>query len=82
MPCACGGFVSRKRDEKFLEPIPPFVAWLERSQIATNRWARYYELDTNKPIYGDRMARSITPSGEISAERPARLRMGGRLWHS
>jgi len=56
-------------DEKFLEPIPPFVAWLERSQIATNRWARYYELDTNKPIYGDRDGKIHYTVGEISAER-------------
>lgn len=38
-------------DEKYLEPIPRAIAWFERSQIAPNRWARFYELETNKPLY-------------------------------
>ncbi len=38
-------------DEKYLEPIPRALAWFERSQIAPDRWARFYELATNKPLY-------------------------------
>jgi hypothetical protein len=41
-------------DAKFLEPIPPFIAWLKRSEIEPGKWARCYELETNKPVYGDR----------------------------
>jgi len=38
-------------EERFLEPIPRALAWFERSQIAPNRWARFYELETNRPLY-------------------------------
>jgi PelA/Pel-15E family pectate lyase len=38
-------------EERFLAPIPRALAWFERSQIAPNRWARFYELGTNRPLY-------------------------------
>ncbi|HID07422.1 MAG TPA: pectic acid lyase, partial [Armatimonadetes bacterium] len=41
-------------DEKYLKPIPAAIAWLERSQIAPNLWARFYELGTNRPLYFNR----------------------------
>jgi hypothetical protein len=56
-------------DEKFLEPLPAFVAWLKRSGIGPKRWARYYELETNRPIYGDRDGRIHYTLSEISPER-------------
>jgi hypothetical protein len=56
-------------DQKFLQPIPAFIAWLQRSQIGPNRWARLYELGSNKPIYGDRDGEIHYTLGEISAER-------------
>lgn len=56
-------------EPKFLEPIPPFVAWLKRSQIGTDRWARYYELETNQPIYGDRDGKVHYTLAEVSDER-------------
>lgn len=56
-------------DEKFLKPAPAFFAWLQRSQISSNRWARLYELETNKPIYGDRDGKIHYTLDEISAER-------------
>ena len=31
-------------DEKFLQPIPAFIASLKRSEIVPDKWARYYEL--------------------------------------
>ncbi len=40
-------------EQRFLAPIAAAVAWLERSAIAPGRWARLYELGTNRPIYGD-----------------------------
>ena len=42
------------KDEKYLAPIPKAISWLEESKIAENRWARLYEVKTNRPIYGDR----------------------------
>jgi len=56
-------------DEKFLRPISAFRAWLQRSQLSTNRWARLYELETNRPIYGDRDGVIHYTLEEISAER-------------
>ena len=38
-------------DEKYLEPIPKAITFLERSLLSDGRLARYYELGTNKPLY-------------------------------
>ena len=38
-------------EEKYLTPIPPAVAWLQRSRLPDGRWARFYELQTNRPLY-------------------------------
>ncbi|MBM4039016.1 MAG: hypothetical protein FJ290_10940 [Planctomycetes bacterium] len=40
-------------DAKYLEPIPAALDWLERSRLAGDRprWARFYELGTNRPLY-------------------------------
>ena len=54
---------------KFLQPIPAFVAWLKRSEIGPNRWARFYELGTNRPLYGDRDGQLHYTLEELSAER-------------
>ena len=42
------------KDERYLGPVPKAIAWLEASKIENNRWARLYEVGTNRPIYGDR----------------------------
>jgi hypothetical protein len=42
------------RDGKYLKPIPKAIAWLKKSKIGDNLWARLYEVGSNKPIYGDR----------------------------
>lgn len=40
-------------DAKYLEPIPAALDWLERSKLpgGGSRWARFYELITNRPLY-------------------------------
>lgn len=38
-------------DAKYLAPIPPALAYLRRSLLPDGRLARYYELQTNKPLY-------------------------------
>lgn len=38
-------------DDKYLEPIPKALKYLERSRLPDGRLARYYELRTNKPLY-------------------------------
>lgn len=42
------------KDNKYLEPIPLALEWLENSKIGDDKWARLYEEGTNKPVYGDR----------------------------
>lgn len=56
-------------EERFLEPIPRALAWFERSEIRPGIWARYYELGTNRPIYGDRDGKVYYALSEISEER-------------
>lgn len=38
-------------DEKYLAPIQPALAWLERSKLPDGKHARFYELKTNKPLF-------------------------------
>lgn len=56
-------------ERRYLEPIPPFIEWLKRSQLGPDRWARLYELGSNKPLYGDRDGLIHYTLGEISEER-------------
>ncbi len=38
-------------DAKYLEPIPKALDWYKRSALPNGRWARFYELKTNRPLY-------------------------------
>lgn len=38
-------------DRRYLEPIPRALAYLRASQLPDGRLARFYELQTNKPLY-------------------------------
>lgn len=38
-------------DEKYKTAIPPALDWLERSQLDDGQFARFYELETNRPLY-------------------------------
>ncbi|MBL8830741.1 MAG: pectic acid lyase [Planctomycetaceae bacterium] len=38
-------------DAKFLEPFPRALAYFKRSRLADGRLSRYYELQTNRPLY-------------------------------
>jgi len=41
-------------DAKYLAPIPRAIAYLRKSQLADGRLARFYELETNRPLYFER----------------------------
>jgi hypothetical protein len=41
-------------DRKYLEPIPPALAYLKKCRLPDGRMARYYELQTNRPLYMNR----------------------------
>ncbi len=69
-------------EERFMECIPSAIGWLERSRIpapvgfrdvrgpiADGLWARFYELGTNTPVFGDRDRKVHYVYGEISEER-------------
>ncbi|MBM3876108.1 MAG: hypothetical protein FJ386_05230 [Verrucomicrobia bacterium] len=62
-------------DAKYLAPIPAALEWFKRSEIAPNVWARYYELHTNKQLFGDRDGKIYYRIEDISAER-----RGGYSW--
>lgn len=47
-------------DTKYLEPVPRAVAWLKRSLLPDGRLARYYALETNRPLYMARDGRDYS----------------------
>lgn len=51
-------------DQKFLEPFPAALNWLSNSRLDNGKWARFYELGTNKPLYCDADDYSLTYSDE------------------
>lgn len=38
-------------EPRFLEPIPRALAWAKAAQLPDGRMARFYELQTNRPLY-------------------------------
>lgn len=38
-------------DPKYREPLPAAIAWFQRSRLPDGKWARFYELKTNRPLY-------------------------------
>ncbi|HUR59343.1 MAG TPA: pectate lyase [Opitutaceae bacterium] len=56
-------------DKKYLEPMPRAIAWFKRSEIRPGTWARMYELETNKPVYGDRDGKFHYTLEELTEER-------------
>jgi len=56
-------------DARYLEPLPCAFAWFKRSEMSPGIWARYYELHTNKPIFGDRDGKIYYRLEDISEER-------------
>jgi hypothetical protein len=38
-------------DDKYLKPIQPALAWFERSKLPDGTHARFYEFQTNKPLF-------------------------------
>ncbi|MEE2888452.1 MAG: pectate lyase [Planctomycetota bacterium] len=62
---------------RFLRAFAAADKWLTRSQLPGGQWARFYELKTNKPIYGDRDGRVHYDLAEISEER-----RNGYSWQS
>lgn len=47
-------------DKKHLAPIEPAIAWMKRSLLADGQIARFYELQTNRPLYFVRDSYELT----------------------
>lgn len=56
-------------DDRYIKPVPAAVAWFKRSALSPGLWARLYELETNRPIYGDRDKKIHYTREELSDER-------------
>jgi len=54
---------------KYLDPVPDALRWLRDSRLANGRWARFYELGTNKPLYYDWGRKRVSSIRELSPER-------------
>jgi hypothetical protein len=52
-------------EEKYLQPIAPAVAWFRRSRLADGRWARFYELRTNRPLYFTRQYELVYTADDL-----------------
>ena len=67
-------------EERFLAPIDPALAWLKRSVLPDGSLARFYELETNRPLYFVRDTYELTYSDadmprHYSFKRPAGRRI-------
>ena len=38
-------------EKKYLRAVGPAVEWFQKSSVGNNKWARFYELKTNRPLY-------------------------------
>ncbi len=56
-------------NKRYLEPVAAAVAWFKRSALSPGLWSRFYELGTNRPIYGDRDKKIHYTLEELSEER-------------
>ena len=52
-------------DDKYLKPIPRALEYLQKSQIAPGRLARFYELRTNRPLYFTRDYQLTYDDGDL-----------------
>lgn len=48
------------KDARYLQPIPSALAFLKKSILPDGRLARFYELETNKPLYMTRSGKAYS----------------------
>jgi len=53
-------------DTRLLKPVPAALAWLKRSELPNGKLARYYELQSNKPLYMARKGKTYSPTHDDS----------------
>lgn len=54
-------------EERFLHAVRPAAKWLEASQMKNGLWARFYELETNRPIYVSRDGKLAYDASNVRA---------------
>ena len=52
-------------ERRFLKPIPPAIEYLRRSRLVDGRLARFYELQTNRPLYFTRDYQLTLDDGDL-----------------
>jgi hypothetical protein len=52
-------------DRKYIEPVPRAIEYLQQSQLADGKLARFYELGTNKPLYFTRKYELTYDDGDL-----------------
>jgi hypothetical protein len=55
--------------EKYLEPIPDALDWLEKCQLPNGLWPRFVEIGTGRALYYDRGRIRVDTVDELSLER-------------
>jgi len=55
------------KDRAYLAPIPRALSYLKSSRLADGRLARYYEMQTNRPLYMSRRGKTYTLTYDDSA---------------
>jgi PelA/Pel-15E family pectate lyase len=61
-------------DEVFRAAAERGVDWLRRSQISSGQWARFYDIDTNTPIFSDRKGNRYRRLRDIPQEEQSTYR--------
>lgn len=57
----------RTGDAKYLEPVPPALAYLRKSLLPNGQLARYYELQSNRPLYMTKRYELTYDDGDVPA---------------
>lgn len=52
-------------EKRFLEPVPAALAYLKNSQLEGGKLARFYELQTNKPLYFTKQYELTYDDGDV-----------------
>lgn len=56
-------------DTKLVAAVTAAVDWFRKSETDGNRWARFYQIGTGRPIFGDRDKSIHDDVNDLSAER-------------
>ena len=70
---------SKVSDHRVDAAIGKGGTWLESVMVEPNRWARFYDVQTQKPIFQDRQGRRYASAAALPAERRDNYRWEGRF---